>query len=126
MNYDMVFSGYYFKNLYKLLVGNTIFTLVYCFKKTASQYNHINNDKLISMTPLTLRKLVLTQVSNDCSYLQTTIYLTVGDERFSSTGKTLIKAGFTEFMPWLAISTEENMPAFQKDDTYSIHEVSPG
>ena len=63
-------------------------------------------------------------MSADCRYLQTTIYLDVDNEHFTCSGKTLISAGFTRFMPWQAIATEENMPAFQRDDVYPIDDVS--
>ena len=67
--------------------------------------------------------LCVRQVSADCKYLQTTISLEVGDEKFTCSGKTLIHAGFTQFMPWQAISTEENMPAFRRDDAYPVDDV---
>ena len=62
-------------------------------------------------------------MSPDCRYLQTSISLEIGQEKFICTGKTLISPGFTQFMPWLKITTEENMPAFKRDDVYSVQEV---
>ncbi|KAH6923707.1 hypothetical protein HPB50_005177 [Hyalomma asiaticum] len=49
-------------------------------------------------------------VSEDMKYLQTTASFTVGEERFSLTGKSVINPGFTKFMSWQAVAPEEALP----------------
>ncbi|XP_060927383.1 DNA topoisomerase 3-beta-1 [Limanda limanda] len=62
-------------------------------------------------------------ISQDCKYLQTTIYFSIGPEAFSCTGKTLISPGYTTVMPWLGIPLEENLPECERGDTFTVDEI---
>jgi hypothetical protein len=53
---------------------------------------------------------------------RTVIELTSGGETFHCVGNRVTSKGFTSIMPWLAVS-ENNLPAFRKGDTVSIHKV---
>ena len=63
-------------------------------------------------------------MSPDCRYLQTTVYFTIGEEHFSTTGKTLIDAGYTRVVQWQALAADETVPDFKKGDVCSVTEVN--
>ncbi|KAF0929525.1 hypothetical protein E2562_021771 [Oryza meyeriana var. granulata] len=58
--------------------------------------------------------------SPDCRYMRTSIEFASGGEAFHCVGYRVTSKGFTSIMPWLAVS-ENNIPAFKKGDTVSIH-----
>ncbi|XP_003225161.1 DNA topoisomerase 3-beta-1 [Anolis carolinensis] len=62
-------------------------------------------------------------VSADCKYLQTTITCSVGTERFTCIGKTVILPGFTEIMPWQSIPPEESLPSCERGDVFPVSEI---
>ena len=62
-------------------------------------------------------------VSYNCKYQSTTVNFSIGDEKFSFSGKKLIEPGFTAVMTWQALTSEESMPNLQKGDTLPIKEV---
>ncbi|XP_067654997.1 DNA topoisomerase 3-beta-1-like [Haliotis asinina] len=62
-------------------------------------------------------------VSPDCTYLQTTVSFEIGAELFSCAGKTLLDPGFTEVMTWQAITSDEEMPRFHRDQMLPFKEV---
>ena len=62
-------------------------------------------------------------VAYNCKYQSTTVNLSIGDEKFSFSGKKLIEPGFTSVMTWQALTSEESMPNLQKGDTLPIKEV---
>uniref|UniRef100_A0A670JYZ8 DNA topoisomerase n=1 Tax=Podarcis muralis TaxID=64176 RepID=A0A670JYZ8_PODMU len=62
-------------------------------------------------------------VSADCKYLQTTIACSIGPERFTCIGKTVISPGFTEIMPWQSIPPEESLPICERGTVFPISEV---
>ncbi|XP_046559637.1 DNA topoisomerase 3-beta-1-like [Haliotis rubra] len=62
-------------------------------------------------------------LSPDCTYLQTTVSFDIGAELFSCSGKTLLDPGFTEVMTWQAITSDEEMPRFHRDQMLSFKEV---
>ena len=64
------------------------------------------------------------QVSPDCKYTQTTVTFALGKETFSTTGKSLVSAGFTSVMHWQAISSDESMPSFKQGDVCPVQEVN--
>ena len=53
-------------------------------------------------------------VSYNCKYSATTIYMKIGEEKFSFTGKKVTELGFTAVMTWQAISDEETVPSVNK------------
>ncbi|CAN7994772.1 unnamed protein product [Ixodes hexagonus] len=59
-------------------------------------------------------------LSEDMKYLQTTASFTVGEERFSLTGKSVINPGFTKFMSWHAVSPEEALPQLKSGTSCPI------
>lgn len=62
-------------------------------------------------------------MSYNCKYQSTTLNVTIGDEKFSFSGKKLIDAGFTAVMTQMALTSEESMPNVQKGDTLPVKEV---
>ena len=62
-------------------------------------------------------------VSYNCKYQSTTVNFSIGEEKFSFSGKKLIEPGFTAVMTWQALTSEESMPNLQKGDTLPIKEV---
>merc|ERR1719323_2882104 len=62
-------------------------------------------------------------VSYNCKYQSTTVNFSIGDEKFSFSGKKLIEPGFTAVMTWQALTSEESMPHLQKGDTLPIKEA---
>ncbi|KAM7300250.1 DNA topoisomerase 3-beta-1 [Ixodes scapularis] len=59
-------------------------------------------------------------LSEDMKYLQTTASFTVGEERFSLTGKSVINPGFTKFMSWHAVTPEEALPQLKAGTTCPV------
>ena len=66
----------------------------------------------------------LFQLSPDCRYLQTTVFFEIGAEKFSYTGKQLIDAGYTGVMPWQALTSDEKMPEFKREQICPVSDVS--
>lgn len=66
----------------------------------------------------------LFQLSPDCRYLQTTVLFEIGTEKFSYTGKQLIDPGYTIVMPWQALSSDEKMPEFKREQICPVSDVS--
>ena len=64
------------------------------------------------------------QLSPDCRYLQTTVFFEIGAEQFSYTGKQLIDPGYTSVMPWQALTSDEKMPEFKREQICPINDVS--
>lgn len=62
-------------------------------------------------------------VAYNCKYLTTTIKFDLGGEKFSFTGKKLTEPGFTSVMTWQAITDEESVPNFNKDDLVEVADV---
>ncbi len=62
-------------------------------------------------------------VAYNCKYQSTTVNLTIGDEKFSFSGKKLLDPGFTSVMTHQALTSEESMPNLQKGDTLPVKEV---
>ena len=52
----------------------------------------------------------LATISQDFVYEQSTIKLSIGDEKFSKKGSIPLSAGYTAFMPWAA-STDDRLPS---------------
>lgn len=59
----------------------------------------------------------------DCTYLSTTISLSIGSENFSVTGKQLIDPGFTKVMDWLALQDDEKLPDLKGGEELPILEA---
>ncbi|XP_028904879.1 DNA topoisomerase 3-beta-1 [Ornithorhynchus anatinus] len=59
----------------------------------------------------------------DCRFLQTTISFSLGPERFTCTGKTVLSAGFTEIMPWQSVPPEDSLPPCERGDVATVGEV---
>ncbi len=55
--------------------------------------------------------------------MQTTVSFEIGAEYFSCSGKMLLDPGFTEIMTWLALTSDEEMPRFQRDQMLPFKEV---
>ncbi|MEW8341972.1 MAG: DNA topoisomerase [Candidatus Thiodiazotropha taylori] len=68
--------------------------------------------------------LFLFQLSPDCRYLQTTVFFEIGAEKFSYTGKQLIDPGYTSVMPWQALTSDEKMPEFKREQICPVNDVS--
>lgn len=64
------------------------------------------------------------QISPDCKYLQTTVYFEVGGEHFTFTGKQLIDPGYTSVMTWQALTSDEKVPDFKREQQCPINDVS--
>ncbi|XP_052797572.1 DNA topoisomerase 3-beta-1-like [Mya arenaria] len=62
-------------------------------------------------------------ISPDCKYLQTTVYFDVGGEHFSFTGKQLLDPGFTGVMTWQAITSDERVPDFKREQLCPVQDV---
>ncbi|XP_041366537.1 DNA topoisomerase 3-beta-1-like [Gigantopelta aegis] len=62
-------------------------------------------------------------LSPDCTYLQTTVSFEIGAEKFSCTGKTLLDPGYTSVMEWQAITSDEVMPIFNKEQIVPVDSV---
>lgn len=63
-------------------------------------------------------------LSGDCKYEQTTINFAIGDEKFSKTGAEIIDPGFTDIMPWLAISEDMRITSsISVGDEFVVGEV---
>lgn len=60
-------------------------------------------------------------MATDARYSSTTVRLSVGAERFSSTSSQLIDAGFTSIMPWLALGADDPVPAFRAGESVRIN-----
>lgn len=65
-------------------------------------------------------------VSKDCKYMSTTITLSINDEVFSVTGKTLIDPGYTGVMTWQAFGKNEFVPNFTVNEMVTISDVKLG
>lgn len=64
------------------------------------------------------------QVSYDCKYLSTTATFSIGTEKFSTTGKTLLDSGYTTVMTWQAFAKNETVPSFNTGEVVTIQDVS--
>ena len=49
--------------------------------------------------------------------------LTVGEERFSLTGKKVTEPGFTAIISWQAVPAEESLPQLNQGDRLTVKEV---
>lgn len=67
--------------------------------------------------------LYYNKVSSDCKYLVTRIDFDIGQELFSSSGKTLLDPGFTRAMHWQEMDADEHMPDLKTNDLIPILEV---
>jgi DNA topoisomerase-3 len=52
------------------------------------------------------------------------VYFDVGPEHFSFTGKQLLDPGYTGVMTWQALTSDEKVPDFKKDDLCPVNDVS--
>lgn len=68
--------------------------------------------------------LIFPQISPDCKYLQTVVYFDLGGEHFSFTGKQLIDPGYTQVMTWQALTSDETVPEFKREQQCSVNDVS--
>lgn len=64
------------------------------------------------------------QLSPDCRYLQTTVTMEIGAEIFTCTGKVLLDPGYTTMMTWQALTSDEDLPPFERGQICQISEVS--
>ncbi|KAL3266012.1 hypothetical protein HHI36_010201 [Cryptolaemus montrouzieri] len=65
-------------------------------------------------------------VSKDCRYLSTTVTLSINDEIFTASGKTLIDPGYTTVMTWQAFGKNEIVPNFTVNENVPISEMRLG
>lgn len=65
-------------------------------------------------------------ISKDCKYLSTTATLSIGDEIFTVSGKTLLDPGYTTIMPWQALGKNEIVPDFNVNETLPISDAKIG
>ncbi|CAG0894470.1 unnamed protein product [Cyprideis torosa] len=63
-------------------------------------------------------------ISPDCTFLSRVVDIAIGDERFTVSGKNLLKPGFTSVMTWLALSSEEQLPPYKKGEVLQVSDVS--
>lgn len=63
------------------------------------------------------------QVSEDCKYLQTTVTIDIGREKFTCSGKTLTSAGYTQAMTWQGFGTDEKLPDISSGDVCVVDDV---
>ena len=59
-------------------------------------------------------------VAYNCKYLNTIMRFDINGEKFSFTGKKLLEPGFTSVMTWQAVTDEESVPNFGKNDLIDI------
>ena len=64
------------------------------------------------------------QISSDCRYLQTTVYFELAGEKFTYSGKQLIDPGYTTLMTWQALTSDEKMPDFTREQMCTVNDVS--
>ena len=62
-------------------------------------------------------------VAYNCKYLNTIMRFDINGEKFSFTGKKLLEPGFTSVMTWQAVTDEESVPNFGKNDLIDISDV---
>ncbi|KAL1129839.1 hypothetical protein AAG570_012783 [Ranatra chinensis] len=62
-------------------------------------------------------------VARDCKYSVTTISFKIGNEMFSTSGKTLLDPGYTTIMHWQALMKNEEIPLFSVGDEVPIRDV---
>lgn len=63
-------------------------------------------------------------LSGDCKYEQTVINFAIGEEKFTKNGATVLDPGFTEIMPWLAMSEDQRISSsISVGDEFLIGEV---
>ncbi|VDM39558.1 unnamed protein product [Toxocara canis] len=58
-----------------------------------------------------------------CTYLITTVRISVGTEVFTISGKKLLEPGFTSILTWQGIADDAELPDFQIGDSLSIKEA---
>ena len=63
------------------------------------------------------------QLSPDCKYLQTTVYFELAGEKFLYQGKQLLAAGYTGVMPWQALTSDEVVPNFRREQMCPVNDV---
>ena len=62
------------------------------------------------------------QLSKDCKYLQTVVYLEIGAERFSCAGSVILDPGYLAVLPWKS-QEDDILPEFKRDQTFNVSEV---
>ncbi|XP_060074052.1 DNA topoisomerase 3-beta-1-like [Ylistrum balloti] len=61
-------------------------------------------------------------LSRDMKYLQTTVYIEIGAEKFTCSGKVVLDPGFTSILTWKS-ADEESLPEFKKDQNLTVNDV---
>lgn len=51
------------------------------------------------------------------------MYFELGPEKFSVTGRVLLDPGFTTVMTWQALTNDEELPEFKKNQTCNVEKV---
>ena len=65
----------------------------------------------------------LLQLMPPCTYKQTDVIFSAGEEGFQWSGVTVISLGFTSAMTWKAIDAVECSAPFRKGDSWEMKEV---